>query len=182
MLTSSFFSESLSIDRWGRARKRSIRRCNIKNASRHFYYLSCTHRSCGIWNTPMRGHRVTWPHRANLVCRVIADREDKIHLGRTRFRKFFPALAAQIGCWYSSGLKLAQCLRAHSPGWMAACAITDKLQWPLRIQDCLSRDRAGRVPGAQKQDVGVSWHSLGFTCDWVPLLPFAALPHGRRRS
>src|SRR6516165_6497060 len=51
--------------------------------------------SCSrIGNAPMRRHRLTRPHWAYLLCRVVADRENKIKLRGLRARELRPTLRA----------------------------------------------------------------------------------------
>ncbi len=50
----------------------------------------------GIFDAPMRRHRLSRPHRAGLAGGVVANREDEIHHGRVAARELLPALGAQI--------------------------------------------------------------------------------------
>src|SRR5579859_5231992 len=58
----------------------------------------------GRWvrHSPMRRHRLTDPHRAGFLGRVITHRKNKVELRGARSRKFVPALAPQTGNWNSS--------------------------------------------------------------------------------
>src|SRR5262245_6381991 len=47
-----------------------------------------------IGHPPVRGHRLTRPYGTDLLRSVVANRENKVHLWRTRLRKLIPALAA----------------------------------------------------------------------------------------
>lgn len=48
-----------------------------------------------IGNAPMRRYRLSRPDRAGLGRRLIAHREDEIHLGRVGFGEFAPAFGMQ---------------------------------------------------------------------------------------
>src|ERR1700687_426680 len=68
-----------------------------------------------IWYSPVRGHGMSRPDRANLLGSVVANREDELHLGSAGAREFIPALAAQAGCGNASQLKLLQRFGMHRP-------------------------------------------------------------------
>ena len=74
-----------------------ILRSRIKNASRNARSISASlpRTAAGIWNTPMGSHGLSWPYRADLLGRVIANRKDKVELGRAGQGEFIPGLAAR---------------------------------------------------------------------------------------
>lgn len=56
-----------------------------------------TSRGSGIGNTPVRGHRLAGPYRADFVPGFVANRENKIHPRGAGFGELIPALAMQAG-------------------------------------------------------------------------------------
>ena len=49
----------------------------------------------GIWNAPVRSHRMSGPEGTDLLCRVVTHREDKVQLRRIWSGEFIPRLAAK---------------------------------------------------------------------------------------
>src|SRR3546814_19692223 len=49
----------------------------------------------GIFDPPVRGHRLAGPGRTGLAGGIVADGEDEIEFGRVRAREFVPAFRAQ---------------------------------------------------------------------------------------
>src|SRR3546814_18761386 len=49
----------------------------------------------GIFDPPVRGHRLAGPGRTGLAGGIVADGEDEIEFGRVRARDFVPAFRAQ---------------------------------------------------------------------------------------
>ena len=108
--------------KWQREEKRNAslqNRERIPKCAVNFL-RSSLHRS-RIAHTPVRRHRLPRPNRTDLVCRVVTDRKDEIHLRRLWLRKLIPALAAQTfgrmcadsSCRSASG-------RTFPDGWLPA--------------------------------------------------------------
>ena len=78
----------------GRARNRLIRRCSAKKAARKARCLRFAFDRRRVLDSPMRGHRLAGPDRADLARGIVANGEDEIELGRAVLREFLPALRA----------------------------------------------------------------------------------------
>src|SRR6266446_10991667 len=76
-----------------------------------------------IGYSPVRGHGLSRPDRASFLGGVVANREDKVHLGRAGAREFIPALAVQAGRGNASQFKLLQRFGMHCPRGMASSAV-----------------------------------------------------------
>src|SRR6478735_12155348 len=50
----------------------------------------------GIRNSPMRGHRMTWPDGTDFVRGIVANREDEVELRCVRPRELVPAFRTQL--------------------------------------------------------------------------------------
>ena len=61
----------------------------------------------------MGGHRLSGPDWADLFRCVVANRENKIELGRAGQREFIPCLAAQTLGWQVRHFELSQCFRTN---------------------------------------------------------------------
>jgi hypothetical protein len=75
----------------------------------------------GIWNAPVRGHRLAWPVRTLLICRVVAGGDDKIQLGRSRHGKFVPGLMRRLAVGIpADSICLSTSDRSWPEGWLPA--------------------------------------------------------------
>ncbi len=61
----------------------------------------------------MRSHGLSWPYGADFLGSVIANRKDKIELGRTGQGEFIPGLAAQTLGGQARDFELLQSLRSN---------------------------------------------------------------------
>jgi len=61
----------------------------------------------------MRHHRLSGPHRADLVRGVVANREYEVEFGRAGQREFVPSLTAQTAGRDMRRFELLQCFGAH---------------------------------------------------------------------
>src|SRR5882724_3868970 len=95
------------------------------------------------------------PDGANLAGRVVANGKHKIHVRRAGFRKFIPALAAQIRDRKLGGLKLLDGIRIYASSGMASRAVCLEVGPPFLIQDSLGKNRARRVASTKKKDVAL---------------------------
>src|SRR5450432_2574039 len=111
-----------------------------------------------IRNAPMRRHRLPRPDRANFLRRVVADGKNKIHLGSVKLGEFIPALAPQILDWDTGGFESRECLGPDRPRGMTSGAIGGKPTFTFGVKEGLSKNRARRVAGAEKQNVVVIFH------------------------
>src|SRR5450631_2755393 len=112
----------------------------------------------GIGDTPVGGHRLARPHRADFVRCIVTNGENEIEPGGVRLGELFPALTAQASRGQVSHFQLPQSLGADCSRGMAPGAVRGEIRLALLIRDGFGHDRTRRVPGAQKQNVVVSLH------------------------
>ena len=67
----------------------------------------------GIGNTPVRGHRLAGPYRANLFGSVVTNRENEIERGSFRTSELLPAFAAETSGGHMCALELRERGRTH---------------------------------------------------------------------
>src|SRR5258708_6564563 len=107
----------------------------------------------GIGKAPMRRHRLAGPNRAHLARGRVAHRDDEIHLGGIAPRELVPTLRAQPG-----GRQAGYPQRVERQGMdgalrVAAGAMAKEAIAGVRVQIALGKNRAGRIPGAEEEDV-----------------------------
>src|SRR6202040_3521114 len=107
----------------------------------------------------MRRHWLSGPNRADLFCRVVADRKDKVHLRCSGQRELVPSFAPQPGYRKFRGFDLANRRGMHGAFRLASGAKRSEIWETLSIQDGFGHDRPRRVPRAQKQNVVATLHS-----------------------
>src|SRR6202521_6400469 len=111
-----------------------------------------------IGHSPVRGHGMSGPDRANLLGSVVANREDELHLGGAGARELTPALARQAGCGNACQLKLLQRFGMHRPRGMTSGAVGGEDRLSFMVEDGFGHDGTCRVSRTQKQSVEVSFH------------------------
>ena len=115
-----------------------------------------------VRHAPMRRHRLARPDRAGFVRRVVADREDEIHLGRARSREFVPALRAGEGGIVVEALQKLECIGMHLAFGMRAGRKRLEPAGADPVEDRFGDNGSRRISGAQKQDVENVDRSLEF--------------------
>jgi hypothetical protein len=106
-----------------------------------------------IRHAPVRGHGPARPHRADLVCRVVADRDDEIELHCARRRKFIPALAARFGRGDLQVREQLERERVDASARETARAVRAEPALAPMVQQRLGEDAPRRVAGAQEEDI-----------------------------
>src|SRR5215468_1927795 len=101
----------------------------------------------------MGGHRTARPGRAGFAGGAVADREDEVHDGRAGDREFTPGLRSQTLGGQAHLPQKIERERVYRALGMAAGAVTHKATLPDAVDDRLAKNAAGRVAGAQEQDV-----------------------------
>src|SRR5277367_4463764 len=109
--------------------------------------------------SPVSGQRLSGPERANFFGRVITNGEDEIHDGRIRRCKFVPRFATQVSGGDSGEFKLLECLRLNSSRRMTASAVGSENAPRFAVQNGFGHDGAGRISGAQEQNVVETRHA-----------------------
>src|SRR6266403_1238048 len=117
-----------------------------------------------IGHSPVRGHGLSRPDRASFLGGIVANREDKLHLGSVGAREFIPPLAAQAGCGNASLLKLLQRFGMHPPRGMTSGAVGGEDRLSFVVEDRFGHDGTRRVSRTQKQNVVVSFHLQSPIC------------------
>src|SRR3972149_5835509 len=105
-----------------------------------------------IRHPPMSGGWFPGPNRTDFPRRVVADRDDEIHLGGPGCREFVPALAPQTGRRHLQGFEQIQGEGMDLPFRMAAGAVPPEPPLPDVVQDRLGKNAPRRVAGAQEKD------------------------------
>ena len=119
---------------------------------RHFLHIAAFDR-CGIWNTPVRRHRLTRPVWAHFASGVVTDRYYEIQVRAIRPCKLIPALAAQAFGRERQLLQKAKSNWIDAAIGVASRAESTKTPLTELIDDGLSENAARRVPRAQKEHV-----------------------------
>src|SRR5688572_2079961 len=96
----------------------------------------------GIFDSPMRGHRLTGPYRAGLARGVVANGKDEVELGRPRLRKLIPTLAAHAVRGHFHVLEELECNRVDLTLWAAAGTEAHELAAAPVIDQRLGEDAA----------------------------------------
>ena len=146
------------------AKERLMRRSSMENAC-YIRAVDFFRRSLdGGWigHAPVRRHWLSRPDGTDFIRRVVADRKDEVKLRRVRFGELIPGFAAKTCGAQIRRLDLLKCLRANDTRWMASGAVGGEVRTAFPIHDRFGHDRAGRVAGAEKQDV-VVWPSCSPT-------------------
>src|SRR5208337_2282026 len=123
-----------------------------------FYLFGRAYYDGRIGSSPMRGHRLAGPDGTHLFSRVVANGEDKVHLGRSRLCKLFPVLAAQAIRGQMRQLNLLERLWTNAPRGLASRAIGNKVGAALMIENRFGHDGASRIPCAQEENIVVCLH------------------------
>src|SRR5258706_14832363 len=111
--------------------------------------VAALHRG-GVVDAPVRLARRAGPDRADLAGRVIADRDDQIHLRCIRRSELIPTLGARTRL-DALFVQQLQGKRIYFSGGLAARAIGAKTPLAGMIEVSLGEDGARRVAGAEKQ-------------------------------
>src|ERR1700687_5717669 len=112
----------------------------------------------GIGHSPVRGHGLSRPERAGFLGGVVANRENKMHLGSAGPPEFIPALTTQSACRDASHLKLLQSFGTNRPRGMTPGAVGREDRFFFVVEDRFRHDGTRRVSRAQEQNVVVSVH------------------------
>jgi hypothetical protein len=107
----------------------------------------------GIGNEPMRRHRLAGPDRAGFLCGVVAEREDEVHFGRTRFCEFVPTFAAQAFSGQMGGFELTQGSGMNESRRVASCTVRGVRGLSFLAEDGFGHDGARGISGAEEEDV-----------------------------
>ncbi|MNY47118.1 hypothetical protein D3C86_1823600 [compost metagenome] len=101
----------------------------------------------------MRRNGLARPHGANFAGRVVAYRDDEIHLRRIRRGEFIPAFAAQGLCRIVQGLELFQRQGIDRAARLATGAVGVKASFTQGVEQGLGHDAARGIAGAKKEYV-----------------------------
>src|SRR5262249_31584468 len=106
-----------------------------------------------VGNAPVCRHGMPRPHRAGLARRLIADRDDEIHLRRIRLGELVPAPAAQtLSPQAESGQEIKR-QRMNGPFGKAAGAEAPEAALPPMVHQRLRENAARGIAGAEEKDV-----------------------------
>ncbi len=101
----------------------------------------------------MRRHRMTWPHRANLIGCAVANRENEIDPRSVRLGKLIPTLAARTLSREVRQFKLPYCSWVYLASGMASGAVGLESRRTTMVEDRLRHDRARRISRAKEENV-----------------------------
>src|ERR1700675_1101577 len=107
----------------------------------------------------MCGQRLPRPDWTHFFSRVIANRENKIHLRRSSFCEFVPVLAAQAVDGHLRQLKLFKRLWPYNSRGVASRTIGREAGLALMVQNGFGHDGSSRISGAKKKHVGANLHT-----------------------
>jgi len=108
---------------------------------------------CRVGRAPMRGHRLPRPHRADLTCRVVADRDDEVQRGRLGLDELVPIRAAKAIARDVPGLQGLPGERVDRAHGLAACGPGTEPTAPQVVHQGFGHDRSGGVAGANEENV-----------------------------
>lgn len=107
----------------------------------------------GVGHTPVRGHRLARPYRADFLRGRVAHGEYEVQWRRPRLREFVPWFAAQSIGGQAGKLQLPQRLRMDETSRVAPGAMGDEVGKSFSVQDGLGHDGTRRVSGAKEENV-----------------------------
>src|SRR5579859_4209664 len=99
------------------------------------FLLVCSFKPRRIFNTPVGGHRLPRPDRADLASGIRTDRKYEIHFRGARPCELVPRLAAEGFGGQPRFSDLCEGKRIHLPPGMAAGAVSTKAVFADGIQD-----------------------------------------------
>lgn len=107
-----------------------------------FYLIRRSGYRCRIRDSPMGGHRMAGPDRADFVRCVVADGEDEIHVRRVGFCELIPGFATSVTGWNPDAFELFDGARIHLAGRMAAGAECVEAALSALVERCFGHDGA----------------------------------------
>jgi hypothetical protein len=153
-------------------RRKSIRYASLKATATS---ASVPVAAAGSGMAPMRGHRLTRPHRASFASGIVADCKNEVESGCARRRELAPRFRTKTRGVIIDSSQQSNRFRVNAALWLAAGTVGAKPFCTELVQDGFRHDRARRVARAEKQHIeGTIRHELASSFSPVCNMPSQA--------
>src|ERR1039458_2755507 len=104
---------------------------------------------CGrVRYTPVRGHRLPRPDRADFFGSVVTDGKHEVQVRGVGLREFVPILATCVTGWQFRDFELAKRSGVNNPLRVAACAVSRKVRKAFTVEYRFGHDGPSGVSRA----------------------------------